>query len=246
MEYYEPEEFADDVRSTLGNDLYSATRDYFEDDAVLSMLEPYPERSAMWQFMAWFADGVLYEMTTDVEPELAPLLPKQRKRRFSLLPIEEAMLRYEIKDDGFNQFISDTKKSPEEVDGDDVYDYFQALRECGTIEELSSRMADAAFPVIFEDLAVLATLQEAIAERIRDLKSLDMDVEHALMFESKGVLRKVPPPRWALQMVIKRDRAHCAACAAATSFVFEQLVGCEAGGLNDVGNLRLKCAAQNL
>lgn len=244
-EFFEPAEFFAHLTEVVGNPAYSATRDYFEDDRILDMLSPYANRPALADFASWFADGLLYEVTTDTAPSLLPTGPRKRSRKLAPLPVEDAMSLYRIKADSFAAWVKDSGKKVQEANGDDVYDYFQELRCSGWLEELGERMTNAILPRMLADLGLLSRFQECVAEQVKSIEWHRMDAGVAIMFERPGALRVESPPSWAVRLILERDKGHCAACARAAadpaSATLDQLVPCSQGGLNDLGNLRLRC-----
>ncbi len=232
----------------LGGSSSQEVSDFFCDDSYLSMIQPYQNQTPLHIFIGAMVDIYLYEETTAADlNEMRAKVSSAGKRGAKntvLLPIEMALLLHSVKDDGFKDFVTQTGKKFDEADEDDVYDYFQELRCCGTIEELGDAVAEKVFPILFTNLTVLGAFNEIVSDYVSHSRTDEIDTEYSLLFSSSGVLHAVPPPNWAKRLVFDREKGSCAACKCRLDTEkahYHLVIPLASGGLNDVTNLQLRC-----
>jgi hypothetical protein len=241
--FFEPEAVAATVEQViLAGGFSQEISDFFADERCLDFIEPYPEQSALHVFTTWLACRVLDETTTSVDIAAVSIDP-------SSLPVDEALKRYGLYEEGFLEHLGDVGKNLSEVEEDDICNYFDELKLSGKVEELGAAMADKVFPILLRNTVVLSAFNDLVADYLKDTKIRELDLEHALFFLSDGQLHDIPASISAKRAVIEATGGKCSKCGSGLNTAasgrphphFELFVPVSAGGLNDVSNLAAVC-----
>ena len=168
-------------------------------------------------------------------------------------PLNRALRHYDIPHTSFEEFLTESDVTLEDADDNDVEDYYMELRLQGALERLVNRAVDEVFYILFSNRQLLLNFNEMMTRQI-DSTELDEVPEAELdYFASAGVLRRVAIPQWVKDAVFYRDRGRCVYCRSDLSGLitvgsdrnFDHVVPLARGGLNDVTNIQLLCAACN-
>jgi hypothetical protein len=235
------------------------------DGAVAALVAPYVPESAFHAFIAFVIDRLLYDYTVDFDLDQKQALARSFERipvaladldPFTL-PVERAMKTRRFDFESFVEWLKSHGKEFAAAEPDDINEYFQDLRLCGPYEELVARSAREVFFTLFTNRTLLLQFNAILAEHVADLAAQDDDEELvqavAHYFERPGVLRRAHMPEWVRRAVFFRDRGRCVGCHTDLSGVvslwsaenFDHMVPLASGGLNDVTNIQLLCAACN-
>jgi HNH endonuclease len=240
----------------------------FLDDSITDFLLPWQEVTAVHQF----ARLVAYEMFLQ-DTEGPYIRGNERDGSGNLkpqryLPVDCALLSYGLVnvDEIFlvpprdGEWVKDRDRNirswqeSSKVE-DACYEYTRYLQLTGVYEELIGRLGEEVFHTIFPNRALLGRIHEILSFYVRG-KGPDFFAENpefAHLFEDEGVLKRVDPPKWVRDAVFFRDRGCCVMCGRDQTGLMDpqaaphldHIVPLEFGGLNDLSNMQLLCAACN-
>lgn len=259
MKYYGTYYYANIISNVLEDqvDYLRRLNEFYGDGLFHRFLEPFPKYSYFHQFIEFIIESLIFEELDKID--IKEMLDKEKSYsfipniNFRLLPINEALIFYDIDHQPFEKWLADIEKTFESADEDDVYEYFYSLRDDGVIDNLYSRMVEEVFFILFLNRELLRTFNEMVANVIGDVRLDELDVIEKKMFKRDGVLKRQSIPAWVKKAVFYRDRGRCVICNTDLSgllsfqnrFQFDHIVPLAHGGLNDVSNIQLLCEPCN-
>jgi 5-methylcytosine-specific restriction endonuclease McrA len=261
LTFYETYYFADIVKNVLENPSEGHNlHDFYGDDRCLNYISPFPRFSALHTFIRFVIDNVISEDGDHIkldllQDELAQSQdPDALDPHPSKLPVNLAMERLDIQHQPFHGWLQQNGRTFLDARKQDVFDYYDHLRNEGQFHQLLDRATAEVFFLLFQNRDVLLLFNDMIsAEVLRTANQVIDDPEASARFARPGVLRRVPIPSWTRRAVYFRDRGFCVFCQQDLSGVvsigsaenYDHVVPLGRGGLNDVTNLQLLCVACN-
>jgi hypothetical protein len=265
--FFETYHYADVITTVVedGFDHLLLWDEFFCDGAVANLVAPYKPESAFHQFIGFVIDRLLYDYTIDVDLHHQKAVANSFKNipeaiadldPFTL-PVERALRSRRADFELFVTWLQDHGKTFSAADSDDVYDYYQDLRLCGPYDDLITQCAREVFFTLFTNRTLLLQFNAIVAQHMDDLVPEETDeelIEDMMRYvERPGVLRRAYMPEWVRRAVFFRDHGRCVGCHVDLSGIvsvwseenFDHMVPLASGGLNDVTNIQLLCAACN-
>lgn len=256
--------FANVVRNVL-DDQFEFIRlldEFYGDDQYLAYIQPFQRTSVLHWFIRFLVDTVVWEEMADVDiNETKKILQRYAgipsaivDMRLNELPIEDKLRGNGIEYDSFLVFLSRRSKTMHEATHDDVDEYHEELRLSDAYETMLSRTANEVFFLLFQNRQLMLTFNNMMANKVADATVESLPAQEARLFAKDGVLKRVAVPKWVERAVYFRDRGRCVYCHSDISGLlslagakhFDHMVPLVSGGLNDVTNIQLLCAACNL
>ncbi|MFZ6641858.1 HNH endonuclease [Undibacterium sp. TC4M20W] len=264
LRFYETYYFANAVQNIL-KDQFSFIRhlnDFYGDDKHFHFTKPFQRFSAFHCFLEFVIDVLLCEPTEQVD--LSERL--QTIERFKdipsaiasqnpmTLPIEAAFRFHGYKYESFCEWLSENDTIFEDATSDHIYDYLNELRLSGPYDDLLLHSVREVFYLLFRDRQVLLLFNDMIARQVSKSSISEIPTEFTPYFSRSGILKRTHIPEWVRRAIFFRDRGMCVACRIDLSGIlniwsedhFDHIVPLASGGLNDVTNIQLLCAACNL
>lgn len=238
--------------------------EFLGDGAVVNLLAPYVPESAFHAFIGFVIDRLLYDYTVDFDIERGQALARSFEDipdaladldPFTL-PVERALKARNFEFESFLDWLARRNKKFTLAEPDDICEYFQELRLVGPYDALVARSAREVFFTLFTNRTLLLQFNAFVAEHVREVGADPggvLEQGAAAYLERPGVLRRAYMPEWVRRAVFFRDRGRCVACHTDLSGLvslwsvenFDHMVPLASGGLNDVTNIQLLCAACN-
>lgn len=270
MEYYNTYYFANIVQHIVENRFaYLRTLEGFFLEPE-GFAEAFPKTNLLHQFIDFCVHLMFDEDTEsldDLKRRRESELPVEKRlersgdlitfeavkaERTSKLWIDQAIRLYKIDDKDLDDWLHLHKKTLEVATDDDLDRYYEDLLLTGTLNELSSKIADEVFFVMFLNRDFLRKFHEIIAQYIHELYKEEGNSAYRAL-RKDGVLKRIPPPTWARNAVSYRDRERCVICdrdlsgriGTKSRKQFDHIVPLDLGGANDVTNIQLLCGDCN-
>ena len=239
--------------------------EFFCDGQVAGLIAPYSRTSAFHAFIGFVIDQLLYDYTVDVDLDHRQSVAKAIGEIAEpiadvepfTLPVERAFKVRGFEFESFVDWLKGRNKTFAVADGDDLYDYFQALRLYETYDDLVARSTREVFFILFGNRRLLLAFNAIVSNHVESevLDAVDEELRaHATpLFDRPGVLKRAHMPQWVRRAVYFRDRGRCVMCQTDLSGIlsmwsednFDHMVPLASGGLNDVTNIQLLCATCN-
>jgi len=261
IRFYDTYYFANVVKNVLQDQLafIRHLNDFYGDGKHIAFARPFPRFSALHSFLEFIIDDLLSE-TKDID------LPRRQIRAVqsselskaiigdpTLLPLNEALVRYGIDHTSFVEWLHEAGKSFQDADEDDIDEYYGELRLEGAFDKLLDCSVHEAFYILFSNRRILLTFNEMMSRPMADTDLGEVPKEYLRYFAKPGALLRCAIPQWAKDAVFFRDRGRCVICrcdlsgliAVGSDKNFDHVVPLAQGGLNDVTNIQLLCATCN-
>jgi hypothetical protein len=262
--FYETYHFVFAVKNIIENpiDYIRSLHDFYGDGSHIRFAAPYERYSAFHQFLEFVLDELLTDATENYDLDYW----RQQAEKFKdipsirdeftapILPIERAIRHHGFDYESFADWLDSQNISIVDADNDAIYDYLNELRLNQSYEDLLFQSVREAFFLLFANRKVLMLFNEMIAREMSETTLNELPVEAEKLFQRAGMLKRAYMPEWVRRAVFYRDRGRCVSCSCDLSGIlniwsedhFDHIVSLAAGGLNDVTNIQLLCAACNL
>lgn len=266
--FFEVYHYADVITAVIENefDHLQLWDDFFCNDRLEGLLEPYQKSSAFHTFISFMIDRLLYEYTSSLDLDGRKAICRSYSKIPSAiedidpftLPVERALKARQIKFESFVTWLELCGKTFDSCDLDDIEVFVQDLRWQEAYEDLLVQSTREVFFTLFTNRKLLLQFNVIVAHQIGQLPTLELFDEPLRatesLFDHPGVLRREHMPEWVRQAIFFRDRGRCVAChvdlSGTTSLGsrknFDHIVPLASGGLNDVTNIQLLCETCNL
>ena len=250
LQYFETYYYANVIHNIL-SDPYAYLRglhEWHEDRQGDLFLRRFPKWSALHSFAGFIIESLVSEqLRGDTIDSLIEDVTRE-------LWIDRAIRFHGSETEGFRSWFAGTGRQLEDATEDDVFDYHQEMRSCGELGDLVTRLANEVFFLLFTNRVLLGRLNDYVSRIVGDLFLDELDPEQRKLMTRDGVVARASIPTWARRAVYYRDRGKCVYCnkdltglVAIQSYKhFDHIVPLAQGGINDVTNIQLLCAACNL
>lgn len=250
MEFFETYYYANVVHNVL-NDTTPYLRNlnnWHEDREVSLFLRPFPKWSVLHDFAQYVIEDLIYERLESSSIEAIQNNPR------SILWIDQALAHHKIETSGFRAWLKQQEIEIAETSQDVIYDYHNDLRLTGEFDKLLTQLTSEVFYLVFGNRTLLAKLNSYASGVVQGLTHDDLAPEDHHLLHKDGVPARTHIPEWARRAIFFRDRGMCASCntdltgiiAVNSSEHYDHIIPLAEGGINDVTNLQLLCAACNL
>lgn len=234
--------------------------DFYGDDQYLAYVHPFQRVSALHWFIRFIVDtdvcdemAAIYVDGKDNALRIASVPLAISDMRLYELPIEDQLRGNGVEYESFLMFLSERSKTIYDASLDDVDEYHQELRLSEAYEMMLSRTANEVFFILFQNRDILINFNTMMAKKVAHSTVKSLPEQEARLFRKDGALGRVTIPKWVKRAVYFRDRGRCVVCQADVSGLlnlggekhFDHMVPLISGGLNDVTNIQLLCAACN-
>jgi hypothetical protein len=248
--------FAEDVATNPFAYITDLLQGLIADDGIVGFLRPWQKWTALHGFVAFISEALF---DADLDGLRLMVVDGDGPNPVRALPVDYAMGLYGFS--GTPPFVPPAEIMSQGLASgavqDAYYEHFLELKLTGALGELSERIADEVFYVLFQNRTALSALHRFLATQVDEIdpEGFALDApEIAALFSRPGVLRRVEAPGWAKKAVYFREQGPCATCGAdvtglldpITAGHYDHIVPLAEGGLNDVSNLQLLCAGCNL
>jgi 5-methylcytosine-specific restriction endonuclease McrA len=255
--------YAGSIRNVLYDQFSYLSRlsDFYGDGQYLELIAPFQKRSALHAFIEFVVDDLLAQDCEglnlksmqamengfkDIPEALADLEPAE-------LPIEAELKYYDIEHQSFVDWLRSQGKSFAEASEDDVGDYYSEIRLGVEYEQLLDRSVGEVFFILFQNRDLLLLFNDMIANHVKETEVDGLEPEYRKYFAESGKLKRVAIPAWVRRAVFFRERGLCALCqtdltgtlSVGDAEHYDHIVPLAKGGLNDVTNVQVLCAACN-
>ncbi|CUS03332.2 HNH endonuclease [Candidatus Promineifilum breve] len=262
--FYETYYFANIVRNVL-HDQISYLRlldNFYGADPDFEFAQPFPKYSAFHKFIEFLVTEIIndevFEIELDVRQDTferySHMPIAMNDLRPTSLPIEKALIYYNIEHTSFVDWLKNLNKEFLDADDNDVSDYYDELTLEGPFETLVESAVREVFFILFQNRGLMLLFNEMMAGLIFGLGADTLEGECDSFFAKPGVLKRAHIPRWVQRAVYFRDRGLCVICQRDLSGIinissiehYDHIVPLAQGGLNDVSNIQLLCQDCNL
>jgi len=261
--FYNTYFFCERIKNILhhSDDYLEFLDEFYGGDRIYYWIGKFGKHSTLHEFIEFVVEDTYYEECKESaldrrkrqykiiqdEPELlAYIMPH-------LLPIEVALKHHNIKHKSFEDYLLRSNKNFADSNEDDVYDYIHTLKESLIFSDLTDRVKNEVFHILFQNRDLMKTFNIMMAKALINSSNHSIPDEMKGFFSPSGKLKRIAIPAWAKRAVFFRDRGRCVLCDKDLSGQinlenrenYDHIVPLANGGFNDISNMQLLCRECN-